>query len=280
MIKPNWYNTPLMSAFGDDDFSGGGSGVQFLNDDDGADEVVDVDDVDDDEDDDDDSDDDDDDSPPSKKSSASFNQPSFNPEAFAAAITKGLAPVLQQQNKKQLTREEIETQLGKPKISADLIKQLRDPETPVETALAGLAQLLNQQEEYLLKASGLAMEGKVGEISPVIQRLQQHQAQQQEAQFVSSVQQKYPALKGKGKAVSQALKYLMQQGYQPTSTNGVKRDVAKMASQLIRQLDSSFTLKPKSQQQFMRPGAGGGSRGPGPGKSKSKGLISQLFPVS
>lgn len=268
-MKTNWLHSILLAPM--DDYSGGGSGVSFQSDDDDdddGDEIIDAEEEERDED-----EDDDDDEPAGKKGFSGFDQ-----TAFAKAIADGIRPSLQQQQpQKQYTREEIEQQLGKPKLSVDLIRQLRDPEVPVETALAAFEQLLNGQAEYLLKASGMAIEGRVGELNPRLDRLQQHYVNQQEEKFVTGVTRKYPALKGKGNAVKQALAQLKQQGYQPASESAAKRDVAKFAAQLIKQFDGNFTLKPKAQQQFMRPGAGGGARGQQAPRGRS--VIDSVFQV-
>jgi len=266
-MKTNWLHSILLAPA--DDFSGGGYGVSF--DDDDGDEVIDGKDLEIEDEEDEEDEDEDEGDPKSSKGFSNFDQASF-----ARAIAEGIKPALQPQQK-QLTREEIEQQLGKPKLSADLIRQLRDPEVPVETALAAFEQLLNGQAEYLLKASGMAIEGRVGELNPRLERLQQHYNSQQEEKFISGVTRKYPALKGKGNAVKQALAQLKMQGYQPASESAAKRDVAKFAAQLIKQFDGNFTLKPKAQQQFMRPGAGGGARGQQAPRGRS--TIDSVFQV-
>jgi hypothetical protein len=266
-MKLNWLHTPCFAPF--DDSSGGNSGIEPFIPDDDEDEVIDGD-EDEDEDSDDNSDDDDDDS-------LKTVNPPFNPDAFAKAITDGLRPALQQQQPR-LTREEIEKQLGKPNPTVELIQMIRDPDTPPEKALAALSSLMNSQNEYLLKASGMAIDGRVQELDPHIKALQQHQRSQQEKEFASSVVQKFPALKGKGPAITQAIQLLANQGYKMNSISAAKRDVANMASRLIKQYDTNFSLKPKKQQStsFLRPGAGGGRSGSG-GKRAS--VIDQIFSV-
>lgn len=255
----------------DEGQGGGGSGIVYRDDDDG-DEVIDGKDLEESDEDDDEEDDDEDDE------SKQLNPP-FDANAFAKAITDGLRPALQNQQQPKYTREEIEKQLGKPTPSVELIKLIRDPETPPEKALEMLSTLLNSQSEYLLKASGMAIDGRVQELDPQIRSIQEHQRQQQEKQFSSDVVRKYPALKGKGPAVAQAIQLLAKQGYQMKSVSGAKRDVAMMASRLIKQFDTNFTLKPKQQQQnqFMRPGSGGG-RSSG-GQSKGASIIDSVFKV-
>lgn len=263
----NWLHTPCFGAWDDDSHSG--SGIEpYIQDDDDADEVIDGDEEDDD--DDKSSDDDDDDDKPGSAS--------FDGDALAAAITNGLRPVLQQQQPK-LTREEIERQLGKPNPTVDIIKMIRDPDTPPEKALEALSSLLNSQNEYLLKASGLAIDGRVQELNPQIQQIQQHQRRIQEKEFTSSVVRKFPALKGKGPAVSQAMQLLAKQNYKPASESAARRDVAQLAARLINQYDTNFTLKPKAQQttQFMRPGSGGGRGNGGGGKKAS--ILDSVFQV-
>jgi len=268
-MKINWLHTPHFAPF--DESFGGGSGIEPYVDDDDKDEVIDGDEEDEDEDEDDDSDDDSDDG--SQKSTAL----PFNPDAFAKAITDGLRPAFQQQQPR-LTREEIERQLGKPNPTVELIQMIRDPETPPEKALAALSSLMNSQNEYLLKASGMAIDGRVQELDPHIKALQQHQRTQQQKEFTASVVQKFPALKGKGPAVSQAIQLLANQGYKMNSISAAKRDVAQVASKLIKQYDTSFSLKPKKQQStsFLRPGSGGG-RGSSGGKRAS--VIDSIFKV-
>lgn len=265
-MKINWLHTPHFAPF--DESFGGGSGIEPYVDDDDKDEVIDGDEEDEDEDDEDDDSDDDD--------SKNVNPP-FNPDAFAKAITDGLRPAFQQQQPR-LTREEIERQLGKPNPTVELIQMIRDPETPPEKALAALSSLMNSQNEYLLKASGMAIDGRVQELDPHIKALQQHQRTQQQKEFTASVVQKFPALKGKGPAVSQAIQLLANQGYKMNSISAAKRDVAQVASKLIKQYDTSFSLKPKKQQStsFLRPGSGGG-RGSSGGKRAS--VIDSIFKV-
>jgi len=203
----------------------------------------------------------------------------FNPDAFAKAITDGLRPAFQQQQQPRLTREEIERQLGKPNPTVELIQMIRDPETPPEKALAALSSLMNSQNEYLLKASGMAIDGRVQELDPHIKALQQHQRTQQQKEFTASVVQKFPALKGKGPAVSQAIQLLANQGYKMNSISAAKRDVAQVAAKLIKQYDTNFSLKPKKQQStsFLRPGSGGGRGSSGGGKRAS--VIDSIFKV-
>jgi len=260
----NWLHTPCFAPFDDDD-SSGGSGFEPYVDDDDKDEVIDGEEE---EDDNDSSDDDDDDDKPAASA--------FDGDALARAITQGLQPVLQQQQPK-LTREEIERQLGKPNPSVDLIKMIRDPETAPEKALEALATLMNSQNEYLLKASGMAIDGRVQELNPQIEALKQHQRKAIEKDFVSSVVRKFPALKGKGPAITQAVQLLSKQGYQMKSESGARRDVANVAARLIKQFDTNFSLKPKAQQttQFMRPGSGSGRSGGGGKKS----IIDSIFSV-
>jgi len=259
----NWLHTPCFAPY-DDDSLGGGSGIEPFVDDDDADEVIDGEE----EDDDDSSDNDDDDDKPAP--------PAFDGDALAAAITQGLRPVLQQQQPR-LSREEIERQLGKPNPSVDLINMIRDPDTPPEKALEALSTLMNSQSKYLLKASGMAIDGRVQELNPQIQQIQQHQRRIQEKEFTSSVVRKFPALKGKGPAVTQAMQFLAKQNYKPASESAARRDVAMLASKLIKQFDTNFTLKPKAQQttQFMRPGSGGGRSGGGAKKT----IIDTIFSV-
>ena len=267
----NWLNKTCFASF-DDSQGGGGSGIEPWQDDDDGDEVIDGKDLE--ESDDADADDEDDEEDDSKGSN-----PPFDANAFAKAITDGLRPALQNQQQPKFTREEIEKQLGKPTPSVELIKMIRDPETPPEKALEMLSTLLNSQSEYLLKASGMAIDGRVQELDPAIKSLQQHHLQQQEKDFTNGVVRKYPALKGKGPAVTQAMQLLRQQGYRPASQSEARRTVAMMASKLIKQFDTNFTLKPKQQQsnQFMRPGSGGG-RSSG-GQSRGASIIDSVFKV-
>jgi len=261
----NWLHSICFAPF--EDQGGGGSGIEpWVDDDTDGDEVIDAED----EDDSDDNDEEEDDEP---------KAPPFDPNAFAKAITDGLRPALQQQQQPKFTREEIEKQLGKPSPSVELIKMIRDPETPPEKALEALSALMNSQNEYLLKASGMAIDGRVQELDPHIKSIQQYQRSQQEKEFAASVVQKFPTLKGKGPAVAQAIQLLAQQGYKMNSISGAKRDVANVAAKLIKQYDTGFTLKVKQQQpnQFMRPGSGGG-RG-GSGQSRSSSIINSVFPV-
>lgn len=265
-VNNNWFMYKTCLAPFDDVSSGGGSGIEFLDDDDG-DETIDGKDLEESDDEDDNEEDDEDD-----KSSA----PPFDAQSFAKAIADGLRPTLQQQPAK-LSREDIEKQLGKPNPSVELIKMIRDPETAPEKALEALSSLMNSQNEYLLKASGLAIDGRVQELNPSIQALQQYHLQQQEKEFTNGIVRKYPALKGKGPAVVQAMQILRQQNYKPASQSAARRDVAMLASRLIKQFDTNFSLKPKQQQSsnFMRPGSGSG-RG---NSSKKASVIDAVFPV-
>jgi len=260
-----------------DDSFGGGFG-------DDEDEVIDAKDLSDDddldEDDDIDDDDVDEDEPQRGKRGKAPANP-FNADDLASAITRGIQPIIDKQGQKQLTREEIEQQLGKPQVTVDLIKMLRDPETPPEKAHEALAQLMNQQAEYLLKASGLAIEGEVGKLNPRLEQVQQMIQSQNEERFAMSVARKFPALRGRENVVKQAMRYLQQQGYRPASPSDALRTVGRTARDIIRQIDPNFSLKGKQGQSFAAPRAGGGGRSSGgqQGRRGSGGLMSTVFPV-
>jgi hypothetical protein len=267
---------PLFAPADDYGFGGG------FDDDDG-DEVIDAKDLggddDDDEDDDLDDDDDDDDEGSSAKGRKAGSGGGFDHNALAQAITAGLKPVIGQQNgTKQMTREELEAHLGKPQVTADLIKILRDPETPPEKAQEVFAELLNKQTEYLLKASGLAIEGQVGKLSPQLESIQQWQRSQQEEKLAVQVAKKFPALRGKGNVVKQAMAYLQQQGYRPASQSDALRTIGRTTRDIIRQFDPNFSLKSK-EQRFIGPRAGGGSRSSGGAGRKGGASWMAAFPV-
>jgi len=259
-MKLPWLNTPLFAPFDEDE--GAGSGVVFNHDDD-EDEVIDADE----ESDDDDSEDDDDDS--ESESSKGLN---IDYDKFGAAVARGLEPSLRQPQQ-QLTQAQIEEKLGKPKMTVDLIRLLRDPETPPEKALEALEAYNNQQAAYLLKASGHAIDGRFQEVSPQIEALQRARVEQQQKEFVSNVVTRFPTLKGKGNAINQAIKAMGEAGYDTRgkSKSQVQRDVAQTAAKLLRQLDSNFTLKRKQgdQPNSTRPGSSGGHGGRSNNKSKS-----------
>ncbi len=202
----------------------------------------------------------------------------FDSNALAQAITQGLKPMLDQRGEqKQMTREELERHLGKPQLSADLIKVLRDPETPPEKALEALSDVLNKQSEYLLKASGLAIEGQVSKLNPQLEQIQQWQRNQQEEKLAGQVVKKFPALRGKSNVVKQAMTYLQQQGYRPASQSDALRTIGRTTRDIIRSFDPNFSLKSK-EQRFTSPRAGGGSRSSGGAARKGASWMA-AFPV-
>lgn len=275
MKRLQWANFGLRAPA--DDYGDGGG---F---DDDGDEIIDVTDLNEDDVDDDDDDDFDDDDEPQGKPAGSrkATAPVFDPNQLADAITRGLKPAFERQ-KPQLSREEIEKQLGKPQLSVDLIRAIRDPETAPEKALEAMQTLMNQQAEYLLRASGLAIEGKIGELNPRLEAVQNAiQSQRQEA-FTSGVIRKFPALRGKGHVVKQAMSILQQQGYNPASPSDALRTVGRTARDIIRQIDPNFSLKGKQGMSFAAPRSGGGGRSSGrqQGRNGARSLMDSIYPVS
>jgi hypothetical protein len=276
-MKVQWNNFGLRAPA--DDYMGGGGGY-----DDEGDEIIDGNDLDNEDDDDDDDidDDDDDDSGDGKNSSQRGRNaaPVFDPNQLADAITRGLKPAFEQ-NKPQLSREDIEKQLGKPQLTTDLIKAIRDPETPPEKALEAMQHLMNQQAEYLLRASGLAIEGKIGELNPKLAEVQEAIRSQREESFATGVVKKFPALRGKGHVVKQAMRILQQQGYNPASASDALRTVGRTARDIIRQIDPNFSLKGKQGLSFAAPRTGGGGRNSGGQQNRrgSRSLMDSVFPV-
>jgi hypothetical protein len=273
-MKIQWNNFGLRAPAGDYG-DGGGFG-------DNEDEIIDVDDLDEDDDDDDDNieDDDDDDDFGKTKSRGQSKVPAFDANQLADAITKGLKPAFEQ-NRPQMSREDIEKQLGKPQLTTDLIKAIRDPETPPEKALEAMQALMNQQADYLLRASGLAIEGKIGELNPRLNEVQEAIRSQREESFATGVVKKFPALRGKGHVVKQAMRILQQQGYNPASPSDALRTVGRTARDIIRQIDPNFSLKGKQGLSFAAPRSGGGGRsfGGSQGRKGPRGLMDSVFPV-
>lgn len=269
MLKP-WLHTGLLrKAFNDDDFGAGK---------DDEEEVVDVDDDDVDEEEEDDEDEDEDEDDEDDEDDDNSAKGGFNPEVLGDAIGRALKGHLGkgEGNPQGLTREELEKRLGKPQLSEDLIRKLRDPEAT--DAVQALEGYMSQMAEYVLKASGLAIEGKVKELDPRLSALQQHVATQQRERFVQDVQRKFPALKGRRKVIEQALNGMMAQGYQARSKSGTYRDVAKAAASIIRTVDENFKLKSPKKGNFLPPARGGSGGGNGKGKG-GKGIMDLLYPV-
>lgn len=276
MKRLQWANFGLRTPAGD--YGDGGGGV-----DDEGDEIIDIKDLDEEDDDDDDDDFDDDDDEPSGKSAGSRKSaaPVFDHNQLADAITRGLKPAFEQQ-KPQLSRADIEKQLGKPQFSVDLIKALRDPDVAPEKALETLAAMMTQQEEYLLRAAGLAIDGRVGELNPKLAEVQEAIRSQREEGLVNDVTRKFPALRGKGHVVKQALRVLQQQRYNPASPSDALRTLGRTARDIIRQIDPNFSLKNKQGMSFAAPRSGGGGRSSGrqQGRSGARSLMDSIYPVS
>jgi len=274
MKRLQWANFGLRAPAGD---YGDGGGY-----DDDGDEIIDIKDLEGDDDDDDDDDFDDDDDEPSGKAAGSRKSttPVFDHNQLADAITRGLKPAFEQQ-KPQLSREDIEKQLGKPQFTVDLIKSLRDPDIAPEKALETMQALMNQQADYLLRAAGLAIDGRVGELNPKLAAVQEAIQSQREESFVGGVTRKFPALRGKGHVVKQALRVLQQQGYNPASPSDALRTVGRTARDIIRQIDPNFSLKGKQGMSFAAPRSGGGGRSSGrqQGRSGARGLMDSVYPV-
>lgn len=272
-MKVDWNTKRLLMAPMGDEFSGGGGGISSWRDDD-EDEVIDENDLVDDEDDDEDEDDDDDD-----EGESSGRKGGFSEEKLAAAITAGLGPVLggNRGQQQQLSPEQIAEKLGKPKLDTNLIKLLRDPEVAPEEAHKALAQLLDQQEQYLLRAASMYAEGQVEKLNPQIQAVQEHMRAQRQEQFAQSVVHKFPALKGKGHIVKQAMRYLAQNGFQGSETQA-RKEVAKTARDIIRQIDPNFSLK-GGKPSFMSPRSGGGGGHQQKMQRKKSGFWDAAFPV-
>lgn len=272
----HWANIGLRAPA--DDFGGGGG-----YDDDNEDEIIDGSDFDDDDDDFEDDDDEQDDQSSGKAAGGrkGSSSPVFDPNQLADAITRGLKPAFEQQ-RPQLSREDIEKQLGKPQMSVDLIRAIRDPETAPEKALEAMQTLMNQQADYLLRASGLAIDGRIGELNPRLEAVQSAIQSQREESFANGVTRKFPALRGKGHVVKQAMRLLQTQGYSPASPSDALRTVGRAARDIIRQIDPNFSLKGKQGLSFAAPRSGGGGRGSS-GQQRSKGprsLMDSIYPVS
>ncbi len=72
---------------------------------------------------------------------------------------------------------------------------------------------------------------------------------------------------------------MTQKGYKPASQTAAKRDVATVTAKMIKQIDPSFSLKPKNtnnNNQFLRPQGGGRGSNNGAGNGK-KSLIDTVF---
>lgn len=273
-MKLQWNNFGLSAPANDYGDVGGGFG-------DDEDEVIDVDDIDEEEEDLDDDDEEEEEDSSRGRGLSQGSPVTLDANQLADAITKGLKPALEQ-SKTQMTREEIEKRLGKPQLTIDLINAIRDPETPPEKAVAALQELMNQHADYLLRASGLAIEGKIGELSPRLNEVQEAIRSQREEAFATSVVKKFPALRGKGHVVKQAMRILQQQGYSPASASDALRTVGRTARDIIRQIDPNFSLKGKQGLSFAAPRAGGGGRNFGGSQSRKgvRGLMDSVFPVS
>jgi hypothetical protein len=249
-MKPYWLtNGPLRAEFDDDD-AGGGS-IFDESDDVDLDEDEDEDDVDIDEDDDDDLE---------SQKSPKFDMSQL-PSAIGAAIAANLPRQPQQQQQTQMSQEERDKLLKKPNLDAKTVSAIWDAETPEERASA-LAGVLNQYVEHALLASGYMTHHQLQQLQSKLSPLEQAHQERQAEVFRTSIVDSYPALKGKQRAVDIAI----QQVYQAASSGQVafrtKQEAVKMvatvAKQMIQQIDPNFSLKRRTQKQFIPRGGGGG----------------------
>jgi len=251
-MKPYWLtNGPLRAEFDDDD-AGGGSIFDETNDDVDLDEDEDEDDVDIDEDEDDDLED--------RQPKTKFDMSQL-PNAIGAAIAANLPRQPQQQQQTQMSQEERDKLLKKPNLDAKTIAAIWDAETHEERATA-LATVLNQYVEHSLLASGYMTHHQLQQIQGKLSPLETAHQERQAEVFRTSIVDSYPALKGKQRAVDIAI----QQVYQAASSGQVafrtKQEAVKMvatvAKQMIQQIDPNFSLKRRTQKQFIPRGGGGG----------------------
>lgn len=156
----------------------------------------------------------------------------------------------------------MEKLLGKIEVSEDLIATLRDPETPPQKAAQAFQQILLQVRDHTLKTMGYAMKGELESLTPRLQALEVQRQQAQVQEFLTTTTKKYPALRGKGPALRQALREMQESGYRPASRSDAYRTLAKQAQKIIRAYEPNFSLKSGGGQHSRslppRRGGGGG----------------------
>jgi hypothetical protein len=197
-----------------------------------------------------------------------------------AAQNRSSAPQ-QQPQQQSLTEDqvrELKKQLRYPEVNRELVTQilgeLPDDESYTR-ATAGLASFVEAISQHARMQSDAIIAYRMQQMQQQVQPLVDQTQQQQQNNFIESVAQRFPALAGKKRAISQAIQQMKLQGYQNNDIQAAMRDAAKTAAAIIRVGDPNFRLKQTASGSggmlpLGRPGAGT-KGGAGPAKAKGKG---------
>lgn len=146
---------------------------------------------------------------------------------------------------RQFTQEELDARLQRFKVTEDHITKVFDPETPPATRMQLLQEMLDGAAKHAVTSSQLLMQNA---LSPLQQQQEQYSAyvrNEKISKLTKHVETKFPALAGKKQVIRDSIDALISSGYSPPggSKSALQKEIAKIASARIRQVDPTFSLK-------------------------------------
>lgn len=161
--------------------------------------------------------------------------------AAQAAVKAGGGNFQQQQS--QMSQEDMLKALHYHKVSPDLVAALRNPELPPEKVVEMLQGMVDGGVKHSLAAMQVIMQQNLGPLQQFQQEQQARVVEQQTKEFVGKVEKNFPALKGMGPVIKQAIQNLRQSGFNPPSKSAAYKEVARTAARMVKTINPSFSLK-------------------------------------
>jgi len=155
---------------------------------------------------------------------------------------------------KTLTPEELDAKLKVFKVTPDFAKEFYDTDEPSERQIKALQGLVSGMTDHLTTVMGyanMAVEQKVNSLyRPVLDMA----TQQREKDFVSTMVNVYPVLKGNERVVTHVISSLRQRGFTPKDGNEAAQVIAGEVENLMKMVNPSFRLSARPRRQ--KPGSG------------------------
>jgi hypothetical protein len=268
-MKTNWLLNRMLMSEHDDDGSANGGGDDY---DDSAPEVGF-------EGDDDDSGDDDGAAPDLAAARSAKKDPppvSFDQEAMALAIAKGLKMGQTPPPPAEMSDEEFQRVTKYKKVTPEQINKIISADAPPEDKIAAFQELLDGASEHAMMVAAFqqraALDELRNEFSPLISAHREAQANK----FIDTVVDKYPGLKNNRAIIKMAAQQVASSAKGPMTPEAAAKEVANVAALVIRQSIPEFSLKERRQSNGNMPemagristGGGGGGRSGGNANKK------------